>query len=143
MFTLQPIKLWRYLSLHRLVIPPTLRRYFYVSWEDALWDLLRNFQVPRNSVCLVPEFFCMDVVKNMEEHGLQCIFYPVDLQLQTSSTIFSDRLRTHKPKVVVILHVAGITNQLLSQSNIWLKYLPTDALLIEDCVHRLVDPQQI
>ncbi len=143
MIKIHPTKVWDFLSFRRLIVPRNLRRLFYVSWEDALWDLLLCFQIPTKSICLVPEFFCMDVVKNMEEHGLQCIFYPVDLQLQTSSTIFSDRLRTHKPKVVVILHVAGITNQLLSQSNIWLKYLPTNALLIEDCVHRLVDPQQI
>lgn len=143
MYSLQPIKLWRYLTFHRFVTPTHINRVFFASWEDALWDLLLCFQIPIKSICLVPEFFCMDVVKNMEKHGLQCIFYPMDLHLQTSSTIFSDLLRTHKPKVVVIFHVAGITNQLLSQSKIWLKNLPKNTLIIEDCVHRLVDPQQI
>ena len=143
MFTLQPIRLRRYLSFHRLVVPPQVRRVFFTSWEDALWDLLLFFQIPKRSICLVPDFFCMDVVKNMEDHGLQCIFYPVDSQLHTDTHVFSSLLKQHQPKVVVILHSAGITNQLFFEKNIWLRHLPKHTLLIEDCVHRLVDPQQI
>lgn len=143
MFTLQPIKLWRYLSPNKLVVPPNLRRLFYASWEDALWDLLQFFCIPKKSICVVPEFFCPDVVKHMEQHGLRCVFYPVDEQLQTNAKQFAQLLKHHQPRVVVILHAVGITNQLFSQSAVWLKHLPNECLLIEDCVHRLVDPQQL
>jgi len=142
MIKIHPTKVWDFLSFRRLIVPRNLRRLFYVSWEDALWDLLLCFQIPKKSICLVPEFFCMDVVKNMEEHGLQPIFYPVDSQLQTDTHVFSSLLKQHQPKVVVILHAAGITNRLFS-NNTWLRHLPKNTLLIEDCVHRLVDPQQI
>lgn len=143
MFTLQPIKLWRYLSPNKLVAPPNLHRLFYVSWEDALWDLSRFFCLPQKSVCLVPEFFCPDVVKHMEQHGLRCVFYPVDEQLQTNPVTFKQHITRYRPSVVVILHAVGITNQLFAQSLSWLKHLPKECLLIEDCVHRLVDPQQV
>lgn len=143
MTRLHPNKLWDYLSFRRLIVPRNLRRLFYVSWEDALWDLLRFFQIPNKSICLVPDFFCMDVVKNMEDHGLRCIFYPVDSQLQTESKLFIKYLIKYQPNVVIIFHAVGLTNQLFSHSKPWLKYLPTNTVLIEDCVHRLVDPQQI
>jgi hypothetical protein len=142
MIKIHPTKVWDFLSFRRLIVSRNLRRLFYVSWEDALWDLLLCFQIPKKSICLVPEFFCMDVVKNMEEHGLQPIFYPVDSQLQTDTHVFSSVLKQHQPKVVVILHAAGITNRLFS-NNTWLRHLPKNTLLIEDCVHRLIDPQQI
>lgn len=124
-------------------MPTNLRRLFYVSWEDALWDLLANFKIENTSVCLVPDFFCMDVVKNMEQHGLRCVFYPLDSQLQIKPAVFAQYLRNHRTSVVVILHVNGITSSLFSQNPTWLKDLPKNALLIEDSVHRLVDPNKI
>ncbi len=143
MFSIHPIKLWRYVSLRRLVVPSRLRRFFYTSWEDTLWDLLQYFQIPEKAICLVPEFYCMDVVKNMEEHGLACVFYPVDPQLQIDPKTFVRYVRKYQPGVVIILHSLGITNPLFSHNKSWLKYLPTNTLLIEDCVHRLIDPQLI
>ena len=143
MYALQPTKIWRYLAFKQLVVPSSFRRFFYTSWEDAMWDLLQFFNGSDNSICLVPEFFCMDVVNNMETHGLSCIFYPVDTQLQTDPIIFASYLIKYQPKVVIVLHTVGITNQLFAHNKSWLKYLPANALLIEDSVHRLVDPQLI
>jgi len=85
----------------------------------------------------------MDVVKNMEQHGLHCVFYPLDSQLQIKPAVFAQYLQNHRPSVVVILHTNGITNKLLSQNRAWRKDLPKNALLIEDSVHRLVDPNKI
>lgn len=143
MISVQPFGLHHYLTKKRLVTPHNLRHLFYASWEDALWDLLPHFKIDSGSTALVPEFFCGDVVQNMAAHGLQTLWYPCDNNFQTDPHVFKKWLLQHKPQVVAILHADGITNQLFAHTDIWLSALPKDALLIEDSVHRIVDPQKI
>jgi hypothetical protein len=142
MAPIQPTHIWKYLSRKRVCVPKYLAEYFYVSWEDALWDLLKFFQIQRG-VALVPEFFCSDVIKNMRSHGLRTEFYPTNANLQTDPTVFATYLHQFTPDVVVVLHADGITNRLLGDASMWLHALPTRTLLIEDSVHRVVDPQAI
>lgn len=143
MISVQPTGLHHYLTTQRLVTPQNLRRLFYSSWEDALWDLLLYFEIPKNSLAMVPEFFCGDVVNNMKQHGLNSIWYPCDENFQTDPKVFKNWLLKHKPQVVIILHAVGITNQLLAKKDTWLSALPPNAILIEDSVHRIVNPQNI
>ncbi len=116
---------------------------FFLSWEDALWHLLEIHKIQKNSKILVPEFFCGDVVDNMQAHGLQQVTYAVDKYLQPNQADFTKKLQTEKPSVVVIFHSVGITNPLLRNTQDWLQFLPQNAVLIEDCVHRVIDPQAI
>lgn len=120
----------------------TLHQAFFLSWEDALWQLLKNHQVPEESVVLIPSFFCWDVVENMQAHGLRHVVYEVDAQLQPDQADFEKKLLEHSPTIVVIFHAVGITNPLI-QNTTWLKYLPKEAILIEDCVHRIIDDADI
>jgi hypothetical protein len=143
MISVQPTGLHHYLRKDSFVIPKNLSHFFYASWEDALWDLLRYFAIPKKSVAMVPAFFCGDVVNNMSKHGLKSVWYPCDENFQTDPKVFRTWLLKHKPKVVAILHAAGITNQLFAHKEIWLDALPEDAILIEDSVHRIVDPEKI
>ncbi len=116
---------------------------FFLSWEDALWHLLEIHKIQKNSKILVPEFFCGDVVDNMQAHGLQEVTYAVDKYLQPNQADFIKKLRTEKPSVVVIFHSVGITNPLLKKEKEWLQFLPRNTVLIEDCVHRVINPQTI
>jgi len=115
---------------------------FFLSWEDALWQLIRNHHLPKQALVLIPEFFCFDVVQNMRAHGLGCLTYQVDKYLQPDLADFQTKLKQHQPAIVIIFHAVGISNLLLQNTN-WLKLLPKASLLIEDCVHRLVDPAHI
>lgn len=143
MISVQPTGLHHYLTSRSLVTPQNIKHFFYSSWEDTLWDLLLYFKIPKGSVAMVPVFFCGDVVKNMERHGLKCVWYPSDENFQTDPAVFKSWLLKHKPQVIVILHAVGITNQLFAQKKLWLSALPENALLIEDSVHRIVDPKNI
>lgn len=116
---------------------------FFLSWEDALWHLLKIHKIKKNAVVLVPEFFCGDVTDNMNSHGLQHIHYNVDKYLQPNESDFINKLQKNNPAVVVIFHSIGITNPLLKNSKEWLEFLPKKTILIEDCVHKVVDPQAI
>lgn len=140
MIPIQPTKLHCYLTNSAQPIPSEMSHYFYQSWEDALWDLLIHFAFPKGSVVLVPSFFCGDVIDNMAAHGLQAVFYEVDRNFQTSPKVFREALLQHTPDIVVILHAVGITNRLFSLSKEWRDALPDHALLIEDSVHRVVNP---
>lgn len=143
MTPIQPTQLWSYLWFKTTKIPSSLDHFFYVSWEDALWDLLQQMEVPADSTALVPSFFCPDVVTNMAAHGVTSIYYPVDANFQTDPVVFKRWLEKYQPKVVVILHAVGITNKLWQECDIWLPALPKDCLLVEDSVHRVVNPQGI
>ncbi len=143
MTPIQPVGWWHYLRWQATTVPENLQHFSYLSWEDALWDLLEYFSYPKPSTILVPEFFCADVVENMETHGLQHKTYPLDKNLQADPKVFKKLLQEYQPQVVVILHAVGITNQLFAQKDVWLSALPKDTLLIEDSVHRVVNPAEI
>lgn len=142
MVPIQPVNLQKYLCRTATRIPKNIAHYFYISWEDALWDLLKHFKIQQEAKILLPDFFCRDVEKNMKRHGLECIWYKVDKNFQTPEKIFKQHLEKHKPKIIIIFHAAGITNQLLKKTA-WLKALSQNAILIEDCVHRIVNPKKI
>lgn len=127
----------------RTVKPSRVNVAFYLSWEDALWHLLSISNVPQGSAVLVPSFFCNDVVMNMESHGLTAHAYPVDENLQPDVEQFRSYLRSFNPQVVVIFHPVGITNRLMKDITQWIDYLPPQALLIEDSVHKVVDPARV
>jgi len=114
----------------------------FLSWEDALWQLLRNHQIPKDSVVLVPNFFCWDVVENMETHGLKHIVYEVDKYLQPNQIDFENKLKEFNPAIIIIFNAVGITNSLFKNIE-WLRHLHKEAILIEDCVHKIIDREKI
>lgn len=142
MFRQKPVFLFKYLGLKKNVVPKGVGRLFYLSWEDALWDILDKKQVSKNSVVLVPEFFCGDVEENIKKHGFKIRYYPVNSKLTTSPNQLTACIKKCNPSVLVILHPVGITNQLFS-SHYWVKYLKEKTILIEDCVHKIIDPKKL
>lgn len=121
----------------------SIARRFYASWEDALWDFMRISTIKAGETVLVPEFFCGDVVDNMEAHGLKAIWYPMDQFFYTDPAEFAQIIKKHTPAIVVILHSVGMENPLWKQKNVWLNELQPNTILIEDSVHRIVNPENI
>lgn len=144
MFSLQPIYLNKYISFSRSswqCSQPT-KTLFYLSWEDALWDLMKHKKVVPKSVILVPDFFCDDVEDNMRAHGLSVKYYPVNSDLQTTQSQFEEAIALNNPKIIIIFHAVGISNQLLNNRE-WMKNISEETILIEDCVHRVIEPTQV
>lgn len=123
-------------------LPKKLKRYYYYSWEDGLWDLLNKKNIPKHSIILIPNFYCIDVVNNIQSHGYSPIFYPLDQHFQIDEQQFIDILQKEKPAVILIFHACGITSNLLKETG-WMKSIEPKTIIIEDCVHRLVDPEDI
>lgn len=123
-------------------LPQHLHRSFYLSWEDALWHLLRVYKMKSGSTALIPEFYCGNVIEHMQEHGLIVETYPVNEKLQTPVKDFVTALKQGSPDIVIIFHAVGITNPLTLQAQEWLTTMGKDAILIEDCVHNIIDPQK-
>lgn len=143
MISTQPVGIHHYLSLRKTEVKEGTYSSFYCSWEDALWDLLEIFSIPKNAKILVPSFFCMDVIENMKSHHLRPIYYPMDKYFTTAPKLFNQLLKEHQPKVVVIFHPVGMTNKLFTSLSEWKQSLPPSSILIEDCVHRIVNAQKI
>ncbi len=142
MFSVQPIQLWRYIGFKRNKIPRNLRRLFYLSWEDALWDLLDKKKIPKSSYILIPNFYCGDVERNIICHGYKIVRYPISKNMTVSENKFRFLINKYQPKVVIIFHPVGILSN-LSKDRKWVKSLSDDILLIEDGVHRIVNSQKI
>ena len=98
--------------------------------------------IKKNSVILVPKFFCGDVENNILNHGYKICYYPVSEKLQTTDKQLLSAIKKFEPKVIIIHHHVGIFNMLLSSKN-WLKHVDNSIILIEDCVHRIVEPNQL
>ena len=145
MFPIQPPLIPAYFNFFKKqsLLSQGIHKSFFLSWEDALWHLLKIHSVEKNSKILVPEFFCGDVIENMKAHGLQQVTYLVDKYLQPNEEDFIKKLKKEKPDIIIVFHAVGITNQLLQNTNVWLKFIQKEAILIEDSVHRVIDPQKI
>jgi hypothetical protein len=115
---------------------------YYFSFEDALWDIFHR-KFPRKKVkVLVPDFYCSNVLDNIRLHGHEYIYYQLDKNFQISPESFRRYLWLFRPDVVIIFHACGISSGLMADTS-WLSDLPPHALIIEDGVHRLIDPSRI
>lgn len=139
MFAVQPVIHHKYFTWRRAPVSNCPNK-FYLSWEDALWDVVQSLNLTGGLV-LVPEFFCMDVIENMHSHGLKVEFYRLDKNLQPIRKNVIQKINTLKPKILVLLHPAGITNKLVNKS--FIDTLPRDLIVLEDAVHRVVNPHTI
>lgn len=140
---IQPTGWQHYLKWSTYQVPARLRRYFFLSWEDALWELQRYFQLPAGSRILVPSFFCGDVIQNMHAHGFQVESYPLDRQWQITQTEFRSCIRRTHPTIIVFFHPVGSTSPLLTHPEQWLDLVGPETILLEDAVHRVVEPNRL
>lgn len=137
----QPFLL-QFLQRNAYTLPPEIKQYYYYSWEDALWDLLEKKNIPKGSTILVPDFHCMDVIDNIENHGYQVAFYPLNEHFQIDTQTFTTYIDKKKPHVIILFHACGITCTLFQDTS-WLSHIDKNTIVIEDCVHRFVNPTNI
>lgn len=142
MVSVQPVLSFKYFHLSKNKIPKGIKRLFYLSWEDALWDILIKKRVPKKSCILVPDFYCADVERNILNHGYKVATYKIREDLRVDKTDFVNKINKYGPAVVVIFHPVGITNNLFENIN-WLKKVTGESILIEDSVHRVLDSSKI
>lgn len=143
MFSQHPIYLHRYLTRHKNALPANLNQLFYLSWEDALWDVIKNLSKQPCPLFLLPDFFCVDVIHNMVRHGVRYQFYQINPDLQVNLSSFIHQIQHAHPDFIVILNVAGIRSNLFNNISDWLPYLPNHAWIVEDCVHQIINPSTV
>lgn len=143
MFTIQPPFIRGYFAAKPKSNQSTSYRRMCLSWEDGLWHLLKVYKVKAGATVLLPEFYCGDVANHMAEHGLKVTYYQVDRFLVTSTKEFVRSINRYKPEIVVIFHAVGITNTLMSEAAKWQSALSPTCLIIEDCVHRIIEEEKI
>lgn len=138
MYSHKPISLWKYLRWQKTTLDKSYKQLFYLSWEDALWDLCSKMKVGHNSLILTPAWYCVDVEQNMKNHGYRVKNYAVDLNLQPNKASLLSALKKYKPKVVILHHPLGITNHLIKDQK-FLKKITNNHITIEDSVHNIID----
>lgn len=131
-----------FLKKNTYTLPKHTEQYYYFSWEDGLWDVLEKKNIPKLSTILIPDFYCIDVVENIRTHGYNVVFYPLDPYFQIQTETFIKILKKEQPSVIILFHACGITN-ILTKDVSWISYIQKHTILIEDCVHRLVSPEDI
>lgn len=131
-----------FLSYHKLNLPNHVSRFHYLSWEDALWDILPQLGVRPGHTILLPDFYCLDVLVNIKLHGYKVQNYPLDHNFQVSAKVLLNLYNRIKPAVVIIFHAGGITSNIIRNQRLVDK-LTRESVLIEDLVHKIVDPSKI
>lgn len=150
-----PHQIWKYVTFkHTFHLPANHSARFYLSWEDALWDLIKAHDLIGKTIA-VPDFFCGDVMHNMTQHGLRVITY-TDPANRPQKSALSHSLHALSPEsnllsevdssfaipstdILVIFHPVGIHNPLIDR----IQELDPDMWVIEDCVHQIIDPQEV
>ncbi len=134
--------LFPFFSFHSSVPSPLVTRYYYWSWEDGLWDLLRAKKVEKGSTLLVPNFYCSDVIENMRVHGYTVVTYRLDQHFQVKQQTLQNSIRKYHPAVVVLFHACGMTNPVVNKKT-YIERITKKSILLEDCVHQLLDPSVV
>lgn len=107
-----------------------------------MWDILSKRRVSKGSSILTPDFFCRDVEKNIRMRGYGVINYKINRNLTADKKDFEKKINKFKPKVIVIFHPVGIKSNLMDATS-WIKKITRESILIEDSVHRIVDPRKV
>jgi len=123
------------LTFERQKWPKDITREYYLSFEDALWDLLPRLGFKKGSKLLVPSFYCMDVINNIKEHGYKVALYPLNNDLSYSLEKVVSAIKKDKPDIFVEFAAVGIQSQLGEE--IYRK-LPFHSLLLLDRVHSVI-----
>lgn len=142
MIPVQPTLNINYFQFRKNNIPKGVKYLFYLSWEDALWDILIHKKIKKGSKILLPDFYCIDVEENIRKHGYEIVHYNILLNLDADKKSFEQSLIKYKPAIVVIFHPVGIKSNLLSKRR-WLKEITGDSILIEDSVHRILSSEEL
>lgn len=136
-FFLQPYNIFAYLQKEKQIWPAGIVREVYLSWEDALWDLLPRLGYKKNSLILVPSFYCTDVVENMVSHGYRVEFYQVGKDLVANEEEVRKLFDVLQPDVVINFSPEGMGFTLPFSVA---RSLHIRTLLITDMVHRIPQP---
>lgn len=131
-----------FLSSKHSSVPKNIKRLYYLSWEDALWDILPQLGAKHGDTILIPDFYCFDVIKNMKLHGYKAAYYPLDHNLQISRSSFTSIYNKIKPTVVILFDACGIKCNLSKDESLMKKILK-HSVVIEDQVQRIIDPSKI
>ncbi|NMD01038.1 MAG: hypothetical protein GYA62_15150 [Bacteroidales bacterium] len=142
MISVQPTFDLRYFKLEKNKTNKNIKRLFYLSWEDAFWDILLHKNVSKNSNILLPNFYCNDVTDNIIRHGYNVVYYNIYPDLQVNKNSFIAAYKKHKPSVVVVFHPDGIKSNLFRNST-WLSNLVKESIFIEDSVHIILNEKKI
>lgn len=131
-----------FLGIKPYRVPDSIRRTYFISFEDGLWVLLKQRNVPKGSVILLPDFYCIDVVNNIRAHGYKPVFYPLDEQFRIPKLQLLLHIKKQRPAVTILFHACGIIHLSGTQLAPLFRQHP-DMLVIEDSVHRLIHPEKI
>lgn len=131
-----------FLHAKKYILPKNVFRKFYISFEDALWNLLKSQNIATGSVIFIPDFYCMDVVQNIQNHGFIPVLYPLNDHFQIAKKHIDYLRKVHKPTVIILFHACGIQNKLLNDA-VYIRKLADKILVIEDAVQRLVNPEHV
>ncbi len=142
MITSQPVLSLKNFRFRKNKITKGIKRLFYLSWEDALWDILIKRNVAKGSYILIPDFYCVDVESNIKKHGYKVAHYKILPNLKADKDDFENKINKFNPAVVVIFHPVGIKTNLMNNVE-WLKKATGNRFLVEDCVHRIIEPNEI
>lgn len=123
-------------------LPEGVSRTYFVSFEDALWVLLRTLQIPKDSTVLLPDFYCIDVIENIKAHGLHVEYYPLDDHFQITEKELQPHITKHRPHLLIIFHACGITSAVTEKLDRILQK-NRDLIVIEDAVQRLINPEKV
>lgn len=125
---------------HHLV--SNVNRAYYWSFEDALWDIFPSLGIQQGSTILLPDFYCMDVVNNIQSHGYKVEFYALDKNFQVNEDVLQQKVKHTAPSVIIIFHACGITSSIMKKQYIQTVF-QKEIYIIEDAVHQLIKPEHV
>lgn len=134
-YSLQPFKILPFLGKEYRKWPTKLSTEMFLSFEDALWNLLPRLGYPKGSKILVPSYYCVDVVNNMIAHGYNVAYYPLKNDLTYDLGEILKVVEEEECNIFVEFQVNGVRNNLLKDIE---RKLHPRIFIISDRVHSVM-----
>lgn len=119
--------------------PAKISTELYLSFEDALWSLLPRLGYKKGSKLLIPNFYCIDVVQNIEAHGYVCAYYKLNPDFTYNLSGILAVVEKEQPDIFIEFQPDGLRTSLLSDIE---RKLHPRMLIISDRVHSIMTPQE-
>lgn len=115
------------------------KKYFFLSWSEAMLFLFKHHKVSREDYLLLPNFFCPATLAFLAKNG-KVLFYEINDDFSVNKESYFLQIEKFKPKVIVNFSLVGFNLNEDEEKKLQ-ALVSNEAILIEDYAHQIIDAE--
>jgi hypothetical protein len=116
------------------------KKNFFLSFTDAFICLVKTYNIAKEEIILLPDFYCPETIETMSEY-MRIELYHVKSDLTHDAESYIKAVQTYHPSV--ILHYSLGPFYVSEQEVACIKNLPSNTIIIDDYAHKILTDEVI